>query len=91
MADQVSFKDTEIEIVDNLTGAPTIYADGVQGMFGVENVTRINLFQLVQELGEHKEIVVKKVVVARLAMPANAMLALAKWIQDNIKEKEDDG
>lgn len=84
---QISLAGESVEIVNNLANAPTIFIDGIQGLATVNGVTKLNLFQVIQEIGTAGEPAeLKRVIVARLAMSSITLLSTVKWLNEIVKE-----
>ena len=75
------------EIVNNFENAPTIFIDGIHGLATVNGVTKLNLFQIIQEIGPTGEPAgLKRVIVARLAMSPITLLSTVKWLSEIVKK-----
>lgn len=82
--------DIEGNVVSNLEGAPTIFIDGMQGLFGVNDTVKINLYQIIQELPseQYPQGRPRKVVVGRLAMSPSTLIQCAEWLNQSIQRTE---
>lgn len=86
MADKMEISPAGAEIINNFENAPTIFIDGVQGLATVNGVTKLNLFQIIQEIGITGEPVgLKRVIVARLAMSPITLLSTVKWLSEIVQ------
>lgn len=75
----------ETPVVGDLSAVPTIFADGAQGYVLVNGVAKFNLFELAQDLSDN---VVKKVVVAKVAMSPQTVRSLAHWLLKSADQAE---
>ncbi|WP_050664468.1 hypothetical protein [Roseovarius tolerans] len=67
---------------------PTIFVDGFQGISTINEVTKINLFQVVQDLRSPDEMA--RVVVARLAMSPATLVQFRDWLNKHVQTVESD-
>ena len=67
-----------------LSDAPTIFIDGLRGISSANGVIKVNLYQLVQDLGESGA-PMKQVIVGRLAMSIQTYVQVADWLPQQTK------
>lgn len=76
-----AIRQDELEMINNLENAPTIYIDGAQGLLTDGNIIKINLFDIVQEISPDRSARgVYKRVLARLVMQRHTAITLATWL-----------
>jgi hypothetical protein len=68
----------------DLANTPTLFVDGMQGISVVNDVVKINLFQVVQNLND-PDGQLTRVVVGRLAMSPSTLVQSLKWLNENVK------
>jgi len=82
--------DKDVEIINNLEGAPSIYIDGIQGFAMVNDCAKLNLYQILQNLDSGgRPSATKKVIVARLVMSPGTLLSVAAWLAQRAKDIQD--
>ena len=78
------FNILDVPIVGAVESAPTIFIDGAQGITLANEVAKINLFQVIQDVSEDGA-PAKRIIVARLAMSLRTLAQLTQWLSDNVK------
>ena len=76
-------------VVGELSDAPTIFLDGAQGLSVTNEVAKINLYQVIQDVSQ-TDAPAKRIIVARLAMSVRTLAQLTKWLSENVKAAEKD-
>lgn len=85
--EQIELVDKDLEVLDDIEGAPAIYIDGAQGMTQLHGVVKINLYQVVQSIQKDApQPPFKKVVVGRLIMSPEVARSLSNWLGKNLAE-----
>ena len=86
MSDNTPEQGLEATIIGEFTDAPTIFIDGAQGISVTNDVAKINLFQVIQDITK-PDAPMKRIIVARLAMSPGTLAQLTLWLSDNVKVK----
>jgi hypothetical protein len=92
MADQpksgaIAIDDADVEIIHNPDEVVSLYIDGMQGITVVNNVARINLFQLIQHYGKsEKDVAIKKKFVGQLILSPTILPGIARWLAERASE-----
>ena len=87
MTDNSPAQGLEATIIGDIKDASTIFIDGAQGISVTNDVAKINLFQVIQDVTE-PDAPMRRVIVARLAMSPTTLGQLTLWLAENVKVKQ---
>ena len=78
-------------VIGDPADAPVIFIDGVQGLSVTNDVAKINLYQVIQDVSE-PDAPSRKIIVARLAMSMHTLVLVRTWLSEAVKieVKEDE-
>jgi hypothetical protein len=90
MAEQIKVQSADLPVVDD-PSAPTILVDSIAGVIGTNGVFVFGCTQTILEVISGTEMMPKRKIVARLAIPIGALHTIAAFFQDQALQLQVDG